>query len=256
MRIDVVTLFPDFVKQVTRWGITARAAEQGLLELVAWNPRLFTSDRHRTVDDRPYGGGPGMVIKAEPLQAAIRTARAADPRPVTVVYLSPQGRPLDQARVARYAAGARLVLLCGRYEGIDERVVEAEVDEEVSIGDYVLSGGELPAMVLVDAVARLLPGALGDARSAREDSFVTGLLDYPHYTRPESVEGRAVPKVLVGGDHRAIARWQRKQALGRSWLRRPELLDRARLDAEDRRLLEEFVEEYRNGCSDSGAAES
>ena len=247
MRIDVVTLFPEMVEQVTRWGVTGRAAQQGLLRLAVWNPRDYTADRHRTVDDRPYGGGPGMVMKAEPLRLAIDAARGATGQEAHVVYLSPQGRRLDQAGVAGFATRSRLILVCGRYEGVDERVLATGIDEEISIGDYVLSGGELPAMVLVDAVARLLPGALGHEDSADQDSFAAGLLDYPHYTRPEEVAGMAVPQVLLGGDHQAIARWRRKQALGRTWLRRPDLLDMARLDAEARRLLEEFIEEHHSG---------
>lgn len=239
MRIDVVTLFPELVRALTEHGIPRRAAERGLLQLETWNPRDFTHDRHRTVDDRPYGGGPGMVMRVEPLQAAIRAARQADVA-APVIYLSPQGRCLDQAGVRELAARPRLILVAGRYEGVDERLIEAEVDEEWSIGDYVLSGGELAAMVLADAVTRLLPGALGDADSADQDSFMEGLLDYPHYTRPEEVDGRRVPEVLLGGNHADIERWRRQQALGRTWERRPDLLERLELDEEQQALLAEY----------------
>ncbi|WP_018953057.1 tRNA (guanosine(37)-N1)-methyltransferase TrmD [Thioalkalivibrio sulfidiphilus] len=243
MRIDVVTLFPDLVNCVSGCGVTGRAVERGILDLHCWNPRDYTEDRHRTVDDRPYGGGPGMVMKVEPLRRAIRDARQADPVPPLVVYMSPQGRRLDQGAVQRLADLPRLILIAGRYEGIDERLVELEVDEEWSIGDYVLSGGELAAMVVIDACARLLPGALGDEDSAQQDSFMTGLLDYPHYTRPEVYEGRGVPQVLLGGHHAEIERWRRKQALGRTWQRRPDLLEHRVLDEADQRLLDEYRRE-------------
>ncbi|HSJ48865.1 MAG TPA: tRNA (guanosine(37)-N1)-methyltransferase TrmD [Gammaproteobacteria bacterium] len=240
MRIDVVTLFPELVQTLTEHGIPRRAAERGLLQLETWNPRDYTRDRHRTVDDRPYGGGPGMVMRVEPLQAAIRAARQADVA-APVIYLSPQGRRLDQAGVRELARRSRLILVAGRYEGIDERLIEAEVDEEWSIGDYVLSGGELAAMVLADAVTRLLPGALGDADSAGQDSFMEGLLDYPHYTRPEEVAGRRVPEVLLGGNHAEIERWRRQQALGRTRERRPDLLELLELDEEQQALLTEYL---------------
>lgn len=243
MRIDVVTLFPEMVRSMSGYGIAGRALERGIIALATWNPRDYALDRHRTVDDRPYGGGPGMVMKVEPLRAAIHAARAAAGSGAKVLYLSPQGRKLDQAGVGELAQRSGLILVAGRYEGIDERVVESEIDEEWSIGDYVLSGGELPALVLIDAVTRLLPGALGDADSAQQDSFMDGLLDYPHYTRPEVLEGQSVPTVLIGGDHAAIHRWRRKQALGRTWLRRPELLQAVALDDEARRLLDEFISE-------------
>lgn len=239
MRIDVVTLFPELVQTLTEHGIPRRAAERGLLRLETWNPRDYTRDRHRTVDDRPYGGGPGMVMRVEPLQAAIQAARQADVA-APVIYLSPQGRRLDQAGVRELARRPRLILVAGRYEGIDERLIEAEVDEEWSIGDYVLSGGELAAMVLADAVTRLLPGALGDADSAGQDSFMEGLLDYPHYTRPEEVAGRRVPEVLLGGNHAEIERWRRQQALGRTRERRPDLLELLELDEEQQALLVEY----------------
>lgn len=244
-RVDVVTLFPELVAQVGEHGITGRAVERGLLDLQLWNPRDDATDRHGTVDDRPYGGGPGMVMKVEPLATTLRKARAASELPTRVIYLSPQGRRLDQAGVRELAAEERLILICGRYEGIDERVIESEVDEEWSIGDYVLSGGELPAMVLVDAVTRMIPGALGHQDSAEEDSFTEGLLDCPHYTRPECWEGRQVPAVLLSGDHGKVDLWRRKQALGRTWLRRPELLQAQELDDNSRRLLEEFIDEHR-----------
>jgi tRNA (guanine37-N1)-methyltransferase len=209
-----------------------------------WNPRDYTHDRHRTVDDRPYGGGPGMLMKVQPLRDAIHEARNAHPGRSHVVYLSPQGRPLDQQGVRELAQHEHLVLIAGRYEGVDERLIETEVDEEWSIGDYVLSGGELAAMVVIDAVTRLLPGALGHEDSAQQDSFSDGVLDCPHYTRPELFEDMPVPEVLMSGDHAAIARWRRKQALGRTWLRRPELLKKLELDDEAQQLLQEFIQEY------------
>ncbi|RFA31066.1 tRNA (guanosine(37)-N1)-methyltransferase TrmD [Alkalilimnicola ehrlichii] len=247
MRIDVVTLFPELVAAVTQQGVTGRACERGLVDVVCWNPRDYAHDRHRTVDDRPYGGGPGMVMKVEPLRSAIRAAREAGEGSGSVLYLSPQGRRLNQDGARELADRRRLILVCGRYEGIDERLLESDIDEEWSIGDYVLSGGELAAMVMVDTVTRLLPGALGHAESAAQDSFMEGLLDYPHYTRPEEIDGRRVPEVLLGGNHRAVEVWRRKQALGRTWLRRPELLERLDLDDESRRLLNEFIAEYRSG---------
>jgi len=244
MRIDVVTLFPDMVRSLAEYGVTGRAIERGLVELVAWNPRDYTHDRHRTVDDRPYGGGPGMVLKVEPLRQAIRAARAAAGGSSRVAYLSPQGRRLDQRGVEELAQRPGMILIAGRYEGMDERLVETEVDEEWSIGDYVLSGGELAAMVMIDALTRLMPGALGDEDSAQQDSFVDGLLDYPHYTRPEVIDDMAVPQVLLGGNHADIARWRQKQALGRTWLRRPDLLEALQLNEEQRRLLDEFIREH------------
>ncbi len=247
MRIDVVTLFPEMFEAIRGSGIPRRAIERGLLTLQMWNPRDFTFDRHRTVDDRPYGGGPGMVMQFEPLRDALCAVHAADEAKASVIYLSPQGRKLDQAGVQELAQRPRLILLAGRYEGIDERLIESEVDEEWSIGDYVLSGGELAAMVMIDAVTRLLPGALGHQDSADQDSFSSGLLDYPHYTRPEVIDGRAVPAVLLSGDHAAIARWRMKQALGRTWLRRPELLEPAGLSEEQQKLLAEYVREHEQG---------
>lgn len=242
MQIGVVTLFPGMLTAVAEFGVTGRAVSQGLLELHSWNPRDFTHDRHRTVDDRPYGGGPGMVMKIEPLRDAIAAARAALPQG-RVAYLSPQGRRLDQAGVVELAARPELILVAGRYEGIDERLIETEIDEEWSLGDYVLSGGELAAMVMIDAVTRLLPGVLGHDRSAAEDSFAEGLLDCPHFTRPEQYAGRVVPEVLLSGDHERIRRWRLQQSLGRTWLRRPDLLAERVLDAEQKALLAEFLRE-------------
>ncbi len=243
MRIDVVTLFPEMVDMLLQFGITGRAAQRGLLKVKSWNPRDYTTDKHRTVDDRPFGGGPGMVMKVEPLRAAIHAAREATGQKVPVMYLSPQGKRFEQRDARRLAAMDAMVLVAGRYEGVDERVIETEVDEELSIGDYVLSGGELPALVVIDALTRLLPGALGDEDSATQDSFMNGLLDYPHYTRPEDIDGKRVPEVLMSGDHAAIRRWRQKQALGRSWLRRPELVERIELSVDERELLNEFIRE-------------
>jgi tRNA (guanine37-N1)-methyltransferase len=248
MRFDVITLFPEQFRALTGEGVVARALSRELATLMLWNPRDFTRDAHRTVDDRPYGGGPGMVMKVEPLAAAIDAARAAAAAAgVTsrVAYLSPQGRLLDQAAMGEIAASPGWVLVAGRYEGIDERLIEDHIDEEWSIGDYVLSGGELPVMVVMDAVIRLLPGALGHADSAQQDSHADMLLDCPHYTRPERIGGRAVPDVLLSGDHRAIARWRLKQSLGRTWLRRPELLAQRPLSADEQRLLDEFIQAHR-----------
>lgn len=245
MRIGVITLFPEMVEQVTGYGVTGRAARRGLLELSLWNPRDFTADRHRTVDDRAYGGGPGMVMQAPPLARALDAARARLGESCPVLYLSPQGEPFSQALAGELAQRPGVILLCGRYEGVDERLIESRVDLEISIGDYVLSGGELPAMVMIDACARLLPGALGDMESAQQDSFAAGLLDHPQYTRPEAVTlngcERRVPAVLLSGDHAAIRRWRLREALGRTWLRRPELLDGIELSAEQEALLGEFI---------------
>jgi tRNA (guanine37-N1)-methyltransferase len=244
MRVDVISIFPQMFEAIAGFGIPGRAIKNGLMQLRAWNPRDYAADRYRSVDDRPYGGGPGMVMMAEPLARAIEGARAAQGRPVNVIYLSPAGRRLDHAAVREFAARPGIILLAGRYEGVDERLLEQEVDEEWSIGDYVLSGGELPAMVLIDAIARQLPGALGDAESAEQDSFVEGLLDYEHYTRPEVYNGRAVPEVLLSGDHARIRRWRLKRSLGRTWLRRPDLLHARVLTAEQKELLDEFQREY------------
>ena len=243
MQVAVVTLFPRMFEAIEQWGITSRAIERGVLALDCINPRAFAGDRHRSVDDRPYGGGPGMVMAVQPLRDAIHAARTRLGAHAHTVYLSPQGRRVDQAAIEELTARERLVLVCGRYEGVDERLLEREVDEELSVGDFVLSGGELAAMLLVEAMTRLLPGALGCEESARNDSFADGLLDCPHYTRPEVIDGRAVPAVLLGGDHQAIRRWRLKQSLGRTWQRRPDLLVATELDAEKRMLLEEYIEE-------------
>lgn len=224
MRIDILTLFPDFIRQAVAFGVLGRACERGLLQVEAWNPRDYAEGGYRRVDDRPFGGGPGMVMMIDPLSKALAAARAADPRPAHVIHLSPQGRPLVQARVRELAAMERLVLVASRYEGVDERFIEHEVDEEISLGDYVLSGGELGAAVLVDAIARLQDGALNDAESARQDSFEDGLLDCPHYTRPLQHAYGEVPAVLLSGNHADIARWRREQSLSRTWDRRPDLL--------------------------------
>lgn len=243
MQIGVISIFPQMFEAVKSFGITGRAIRSGLLSLQVWDPRDFSTDKHRYIDDRPYGGGPGMVMEPEPLSRAIAAARSEFGSAARVLYLSPQGRQLDQAGVVELSMRPSLILLAGRYEGVDERLIETEVDEEWSIGDYVLSGGELPAMVLIDAVARRMPGALGDEDSAAQDSFVNGLLDCPHYTRPELYAGRPVPEVLLSGDHERIRRWRLKQALGRTWLRRPDLLARLTLNEEQQRLLKEFQEE-------------
>lgn len=244
-RVDVVTLFPEMVETVIKHGVVRRAAEKGIVELGLWNPREYTEDRHKTVDDRPYGGGPGMVMKYQPLRDAVKDAKAAAPN-AHVVYLSPQGRKLDQQGVKELSAKEGLILIAGRYEGIDERFIETEVDEEWSIGDYVISGGELAAMVMIDAVVRMFPGTLGDAESAQQDSFMEGLLDHPHYTRPEEIEGVEVPDVLLGGNHQKIDEWRLKQALGRTYTRRPDLIARKELDKKSKQLLEEYLQE--NNC--------
>jgi tRNA (guanine37-N1)-methyltransferase len=244
---DVVTLFPEMFEAVTESGVTGRARERRLFELVLWNPRSFAANSYRTVDDRPYGGGPGMVMMAEPLEKALNAARqrqkSSGVTRTKVVYLSPQGRLLTHRLVMELAGLQGLVLLAGRYEGVDERLIARAVDEEISIGDYVLSGGELAAMALMDAVVRQMPGVLGDAESASQDSFVNGLLDCQHYTRPEVYEGETVPPVLLSGNHAEIARWRLKQALGRTWQRRPDLLEQRELTTEERALLEEFRKE-------------
>lgn len=243
MRIDVITLFPQMVLDLVEYGVTGRARENGLFELGTWNPRDYTQDRHRTVDDRPYGGGPGMLMMIEPLRQAIKGARQANPQS-RVVYLSPQGRRLDQALAGELVQRPGLILVAGRYEGIDERLIELEIDEELSIGDYVLSGGEMAAMVVIDVVTRLLPGALGHQGSAEQDSFSNGLLDCPHYTRPEVYEEQRVPPVLLSGDHEAVRRWRLKQSLGRTWLRRPDVLAGVELNSEQQRLLDEYIREH------------
>ncbi len=245
MQLQVVTLFPDMVLTIAEYGVVGRAAERGLISLECQNPRDFTVDAHRTVDDRPYGGGPGMVMMYEPSAAAIASAKDHLPAGSPVLCLSPQGAVFDQATAQRLAGLPGLVLLAGRYEGIDERLIESQVDEELSLGDFVLSGGEIAAMVVIDAVARLLPGVLGDAASASQDSFMDGLLDYPHYTRPEETDGRRVPEVLLSGDHARIAKWRYQQALGRSFQRRPDLVEKLELNDEQQKLLDEYLEEQR-----------
>ena len=239
---DVITLFPEMFTAVADYGITRRAREQGLWRLALWNPRDFAVDNYRTVDDRPYGGGPGMVMLAEPLEKAIAAARN-NQAGGKVIYLSPQGRPLRHERVLELSQDVGAILLCGRYEGIDERLIGRCVDEEISLGDFVLSGGEIAAMALIDAVVRQLPGALNDADSALEESFAGGLLDCPHFTWPEVHEGVPVPPVLLSGNHAEIRRWRLKQSLGRTWLRRPELISHRLLSSEEANLLEEFKRE-------------
>lgn len=247
MHFDVITIFPEMLEAIARHGITRRALEEGIFGLKTWDPRDFTTDNYRRVDDRPYGGGPGMVMMPEPLEAAIRAARlrqrdAGVERP-KVVLMSPQGERLRDDVVAELAKEQGLVVIAGRYEGVDERLVRQHVDREISIGDYVTSGGELPAMVMIDCIVRRLPGSLNDAQSASQDSFSAGLLDWPHYTRPEEWKEERVPQVLLSGNHAAIARWRRKQALGRTWDRRPDLIDEQALSREDRQLLEEYRRE-------------
>jgi tRNA (guanine37-N1)-methyltransferase len=246
LKIAVVTLFPEMFSAVADYGVSGRAVKQDLVALNYWNPRDFTSDRHQTVDDRPYGGGPGMVMLVQPLRDAIAAAKGWAGEDARVIYLSPQGRVMNQSGVAELSQYPNMVLVAGRYEGIDERLLQTVIDEEWSIGDYVLSGGELPAMVLIDAVTRLLPGALGHAQSAEQDSFTEGLLDCPHYTRPEEFEGRRVPGVLLSGDHEKIRRWRLKQALGRTWLKRPDLLQAKALTEEQQVLLTDYRRDLEN----------
>ncbi len=243
MRIDVITLFPDMFDLVSRYGINRRALDSGVLQLHTWNPRDYTRDRHRTVDDRPYGGGPGMVMLVEPLRRTLAAARAGGGGG-PLIYLSPQGRPLTQQRLRELKSLPAMLLLAGRYEGVDERLLQLEVDEEISLGDYVLSGGELPAMVLIDGLARLLPGVLGNEDSSEQDSFSQGLLDCPHYTRPEEVEGLRVPDVLLSGNHKDIAAWRLKNALGRTWERRKDIIEKMELTKEQQILLAEYRKEH------------
>lgn len=246
MWLGIITLFPEMFSALTDYGVTGRAFKRGDAELMTWNPRDFTEDKHRTIDDRPFGGGPGMLMKVEPLAKAVAAAKAAsvlagdDNQVAKVIYLSPQGRPLKQQGVKELAACNKLIMIAGRYEGIDERLIESVIDEQWSLGDFVLSGGELPAMCFADAILRLQPGVLGHQNSATEDSFSDGLLDCPHYTRPEELDGRTVPEVLLSGDHQAIARWRHQQALGRTWQRRPDLLNEAQLTSEQLTLLDSF----------------
>ncbi|MCZ6805167.1 MAG: tRNA (guanosine(37)-N1)-methyltransferase TrmD [Proteobacteria bacterium] len=248
-QFDVITLFPEMFSPVLEHGVIGRAVTNCLLEIRSWNPRDFTQDKHKTVDDRPYGGGPGMVMMYGPVCSAIARARQAQPE-TKVIYLSPQGRRLDQAGVQELSERNGMILVSGRYEGIDERIIESEIDEEWSIGDYVLSGGELAAMVLIESVCRTLPGVLGHEDSASGDSFVDGLLDYPHYTRPEQVDGYQVPDVLLSGNHGLIRRWRLKQALGKTWQVRPDLIESIELDEEQKGLLQEFITETGQSNSD------
>jgi len=252
MQVGVVSLFPDMLRDAANCGVTGRALQRGLASLQCVNPRDFTTDVHQTVDDRPYGGGPGMVLKYEPTAAAITSAREAMPGS-PVIFLSPQGRVFDQ-QVARELAGSSgMILVAGRYEGFDERLLENEADDELSLGDFVLSGGELAALAVIDAVLRLLPGALGDEASAEQDSFSDGLLDYPQYTRPEAIGDQKVPPVLLTGNHAEIERWRLKQALGRTWARRPELLQQRGLSEDEQELLQEYVAEYNAHNGSAGA---
>ena len=243
MQFSVITLFPEMLDAVAKFGVVGRAIDNNIVALQCINPREFTTDAHRTVDDRPYGGGPGMVMKYEPMAAAIQKARETMPDGSRVICMSPQGTPFDQAAAKRLTGLPGVILLAGRYEGIDERLMECQVDEEISLGDYVLSGGEIAAMAVIDATVRLMPGVLGDDESALQDSFSEGLLDFPHYTRPEIVDGRRVPEVLLSGDHARIDRWRLKQAIGRSFRRRPELIEELELDVEQKQLLAEYLEE-------------
>ncbi|MEN9465782.1 MAG: tRNA (guanine-N1)-methyltransferase [Pseudomonadota bacterium] len=243
MWFGVISLFPEMFKALTDFGVTSRAVKQGKVSVQCWNPRDFTHDNYQTVDDRPYGGGPGMLMKIQPLRDAIHAAKQAAGEGAKVIYLSPQGRKLDQEGVLELAQASKLILVAGRYEGIDERLIEREIDEEWSLGDFVLSGGELPAMTLMDALIRLVPGVLGHEESAQQDSFMAGLLDCPHYTRPEVYAGQAVPEVLLSGNHEKIRKWRLKQSLGRTWQRRPDLLDSLELTKEQQKLLTEYRRE-------------
>ncbi|MBS3796252.1 MULTISPECIES: tRNA (guanosine(37)-N1)-methyltransferase TrmD [unclassified Pseudoalteromonas] len=241
--VGVISLFPEMFSAITEQGVTGRAVKRGLIDFHCWNPRDYATDKHRTVDDRPYGGGPGMLMMVEPLKQAIIDAKAAAGEGAKVIYMSPQGRKLDQQGAQELALSDKLILVAGRYEGIDERIIESYIDEEWSIGDFILSGGELPAMTLIDAVARLVPGVLGHNQSAEQDSFSDGLLDCPHYTRPEILDGKAVPPVLLSGNHQEIAKWRLKQSLGRTWQRRPDLLQNLALTEEQASLLAEYQQE-------------
>ena len=244
MFIGIITLFPEMFKAITEFGVTGRAVKHNLLQVRCYNPRDFTHDKHKTVDDRPYGGGPGMLMMVQPLRDAIHSAKVDAGDGVKVIYLSPQGRKLEQAGVKELSLNSKMILVCGRYEGIDERLIQSEIDEEWSVGDYVLTGGELPAMTLIDAVARFIPGVLGKQESAQEDSFAEGLLDCPHYTRPEVLDGLTVPPVLMSGNHAEIRKWRLKQSLERTWLRRPELLESLALTDEQRKLLQQVQAEH------------
>ena len=245
-RYGIVTIFPEMFAAISENGVSGRAIKNGKMSLQTWNPRDFTQDRHKTVDDRPYGGGPGMLMMAEPLKKAIEAAKLWAGSDAKVIYLSPQGRPFNQHAVQDFAEQTSLIFVAGRYEGVDERLINAMVDEEWSIGDYVLSGGELGAMVMIDAISRMIPGVLGHRQSAEQDSFSDGLLDCPHYTRPEVYEGRSVPEVLLSGNHERIRTWRLKQSLGRTYTRRPELLERLKLSDEQQRLLDEYIDETKS----------
>lgn len=250
MWFGVVTLFPDMIRALTEHGVSGRAVKQEKVSIECWNPRDFAYDNYQTVDDRPYGGGPGMLMKIQPLQDAIRAAREAAGDGAKVIYMSPQGRTLDQQGAQQLAQHEKLILVAGRYEGIDERLIENEIDEEWSLGDFVLSGGELAAMTMMDAVIRLVPGVLGHEQSAQQDSFSDGLLDCPHYTRPEEYEGQVVPEVLLSGNHEKIRQWRLKQSLGHTWQRRPDLLDALELTNEQQRLLAEYLAEHEKSSPD------
>ena len=250
MWFGVVTLFPEMLQALTEQGVSGRAVKQDKVSVACWNPRDFTHDKHQTVDDRPYGGGPGMLMKVQPLRDAIHAAKAAAGEGAKVIYMSPQGRKLDQQGVLELVQQEKLILVAGRYEGIDERLIDDEIDEEWSIGDFVLSGGELAAMTLMDAVIRLVPGVLGHDQSAQQDSFMEGLLDCPHYTRPEDYDGQLVPEVLLSGNHEKIRQWRLKQALGRTWQRRPDLLAALELTTEQQKLLTEYLDENAENSSD------
>jgi tRNA (guanine37-N1)-methyltransferase len=250
MRLGIISIFPEMFQALTDYGVSGRAVSNGMVDVTAWNPREFTTDRHQTVDDRPYGGGPGMLMKVEPLKQAIAAAKAKNGSNSKVIYLSPQGQTLTQQKAQELANEESLIFIAGRYEGIDERLIEAHVDEEISIGDYVLSGGELAAMVVMDSIIRLVPEVLGHDLSAVEDSFVNGLLDCPHYTRPENIDGHVVPDILLGGNHEKIKRWRLKQALGRTWQRRPDLIAKKSLSKAEETLLQEYIREVQ-GHSDA-----
>ncbi len=250
MQLGIVTLFPQIGLEFSKLGVTGRAIDSGHIGLFLENPRDYADDRHRTVDDRPYGGGPGMVMKVQPLSAAIRALREKMPGKSRTLLMSPQGRRFDQALARELAALDSVILVCGRYEGVDDRLSELEIDDEISVGDFVASGGELPALLVADAIVRLVPGVLGDENSAQQDSFVEGLLDCPHYTRPEEIAGLKVPAVLLSGDHEQVRRWRLKQALGRTWERRPELLRDRRLNEEQQGLLNEFIAEAQTAAND------
>jgi tRNA (guanine37-N1)-methyltransferase len=256
MEISIISLFPEMIRDASDYGVAGRALERGLASMECTTPRDFTTDAYQTVDDRPYGGGPGMVLKVEPMVAAITMAREKLPAGSRVVFLSPQGRVFDQNIAREMAALPGLVLVAGRYEGFDERLIEACADDELSLGDYVISGGEMAALVVMDAVLRLLPGVLGDAASAEQDSFMDGLLDYPHYTRPEFVAGLQVPQVLLEGNHELIRQWRLKEALGRTWSRRPDLLERRQLTDEEDRLLQEYIAAHESQRGENGSADS